>query len=87
MPVLRAWGGPNVPENIRLLCSDCNYLRGQSGHCLGALACVRSVAKSIGIQPIHILNRWKLPKPRAQGGLWLRVQRAAHLWDGSADAR
>lgn len=40
----RAWGGNNSTENLRLMCRQCNSLRGSVSHCLGALACVLAVA-------------------------------------------
>lgn len=39
----RERGGVNVPSNVVLSCQRCNELRAAAGHCLGALACARTV--------------------------------------------
>ena len=36
-------GGSDHPENLRIVCQLCNGSRGATGHCVGALACVRAV--------------------------------------------
>jgi hypothetical protein len=38
-----AANGSDHPENLRLICFLCNQSRAASGHCVGALACVRAV--------------------------------------------
>ena len=65
----RAWNGGNSLENLRLMCADCNSQRGSVDHCLGALACVLSIAKPSGVG--RVWARWRgnalpppIPKPK-----------------------
>lgn len=56
----REFGGLSIPENIRIVCSDCNGLRALAGHCVGALACALAVANEMRIAPLHVILRWRL---------------------------
>lgn len=75
----QAWGGPDIAENRRIVCRQCNGDRALAGHCIAALACARAVAQSTGATAEQVLRYWRLPRLR-QWGLWMRVHRAAHLW-------
>jgi hypothetical protein len=55
--VPRAWKGDNSIENLRLMCRECNTLRGSVDHCVGALACVLAVAKPSGAA--RIWAKWR----------------------------
>lgn len=55
----REWGGRelhNIANNIRWCCQTCNNHRAAAGHCLGALACVREVARDTH-HPINLVMR------------------------------
>ena len=69
--VPRAWGGPNRSDNIRIVCARCNLLRGEAGHCIGALACAHAVAGDWRATE-WVLRRWRLRRPAAPA-LWFRV--------------
>lgn len=75
----KAWGGPDDAENIRVVCYRCNTDRALAGHCIGALACARVVARSEGATAEQVLRYWRLPRPR-KPGYWVMIHLAAHLW-------
>jgi hypothetical protein len=59
----RAWGGDDTAENRRLCCKSCNENRGTCGHCIGALACVRAVARDPrrhNPSVRQLIRNWKL---------------------------
>jgi len=58
----KTWGGTNDAENIRIVCRRCNMDRALAGHCIGALACARSVARSEGATAEDVLRYWRLPR-------------------------
>ena len=72
----KAWGGGIAMDGrYRTICEDCNTLRAQAGHCLGALACARLVAfdtyaGGVGWETRgarHVLRRrWALPTPQGR---------------------
>jgi hypothetical protein len=51
------------PDTImhKIMCAHCNALRGMCGHCWGAVACVRAVAKpKSAMSEIGIASKWGL---------------------------
>lgn len=59
----REWGGTLYPENTRFVCKRCNGLRAATGHCVGALACLRDISRKTKQDEVMILRRWDLPQP------------------------
>jgi len=45
-------------RNWKWACPDCNGLRAACGHCIGAMACVQAVAKSVNMRPNVVLRAW-----------------------------
>lgn len=76
----RAWGGsdrlwhPDGPQNIRMICQDCNHLRGQVGHCVGAMAALRALPLGLRMRTLPTLATLagKIARPR---WLWWEVSR------------
>src|SRR5260221_11059199 len=61
--IAKELNGSNDPENKRIICQDCNTLRAFAAHCVGALACARSVAEASGggtRNSLIVLKKWKL---------------------------
>jgi len=58
--VPRAWRQPVVPGivNKRWACQECNAGRAICGHCVGALACVRTVAGETCVPLATVLSDW-----------------------------
>lgn len=54
------WGGDNAKDNIRPCCQKCNQLRAACGHCVGAMACVLTVARTERLDHNVIAKRWGL---------------------------
>lgn len=47
-------------DNLRMCCQECNGLREAVGHCIGAMACVRTVARATACSDLHVARRWGL---------------------------
>lgn len=45
--------------NIRIMCVECNSLRGQAFHCVAALACARAIAERVGSRPGTVIAGWE----------------------------
>jgi hypothetical protein len=63
----RAGGGSDHPENIRVVCALCNQARGVTGHCVGALVCVRAVLdqpRATVSRTASLWNVWTRKKKR-----------------------
>ncbi len=45
-------------RNWKWACAECNGLRAACGHCVGAMACVTAVAKSLKMRPNLVLRQW-----------------------------
>lgn len=70
----KAWGGGDIlwwsrslgPEdlvrNTRIICEQCNSLRAICGHCIGAMACVMTVARVEQRQPRKIAKQWGMQR-------------------------
>ena len=54
----KAWGGLNRMENYRIVCIKCNNLRAVVGHCVGAMACLRTVAEDRKIKVSDLMVAW-----------------------------
>ena len=51
-----------LARNIRPMCNECNNLTAAAGHCIAALACARSVARSTAKSAvIDVLREWGFP--------------------------
>lgn len=82
MPIV--WGGSAsfygagvVDRNTRPMCARCKSLRGQVGHCVGALACILAVACDEALPARQVMRRWKFALARPAIGrkamrAWLR---------------
>jgi hypothetical protein len=56
------WGGTNDADNLKTCCKQCNELRGMTGHCIGAMACLRTVAPRRKDWE-RLVRIWRLPRP------------------------
>lgn len=57
----REWGGAllgRIARNTRWCCQECNRDRASCGHCVGAMACARAVAKDRGVHLHDLLRLW-----------------------------
>jgi hypothetical protein len=59
----RAWGKGPPGFRQRVLCHDCNVLRGLAGHCLGMVACARAVAAPDYAAVHRLLIHWRRIMP------------------------
>lgn len=70
LPVMRGGGvfiHGNVP-NYRLMCAECNGLLSMCGHCPGAVAAVRDVARQVCVLPKGIAARWGMEEVAKKDG-------------------
>lgn len=44
--------------NIRIMCVECNSMRGTAAHCMAMVACARAVAQDRRMDPVTILGQW-----------------------------
>lgn len=59
----RVWGGGRlgvIAVNTRWVCQECNQQRAACGHCVGALACVRTVASESCVPVSAVMRHWKM---------------------------
>jgi hypothetical protein len=58
----RSWGGLfemfGGVRNKRIMCRRCNVQLATCGHCIGALACLRSVALAQDVPPSRLIRKW-----------------------------
>jgi len=80
-----AWGGADTPDNLRWCCKRCNEDRGLCGHCVGVLACVMTVKRSIGRSARHVIKRWRLRMPVRPRPPWPRAGDNPHLAQGGTN--
>jgi hypothetical protein len=55
------WGGTYAMDNVKIVHGQCNVERSAAGHCLGALACAKSVARDRRVSVFVVLAAWALP--------------------------
>ncbi len=61
-----AWGGTYRHDNLRIICQLCNAFRAAAGHCLGALACARAVARNARQNEVLMMQRWEFGRLAAE---------------------
>lgn len=75
------WGLVPDPDaiNIRICCQECNSLRGNVGHCIGAMACVMAVARTERQGAHLVARRWGMYRAASLITPPHRVRRA-RIW-------
>jgi hypothetical protein len=66
----KAMLGDDDPSNLRPSCHRCNQLRAECGHCIGALACARAVARSQGRDVRQVIKDWRYRFRVRPDGVW-----------------
>ena len=85
----RSWGGLfemfGGVRNKRIMCRRCNVQLATCGHCIGALACLRSVALAQDVPLSRLIRKWRMGVVAA--GIRSPGQRANEEWQPSGAKR